>query len=127
MSAPAATSTATSIDGPAFRTGGAAFFGVREERAPETGQSLGPAALPRTPRAGKATIDAMVNDFLKAWLIEGDIVAAMGYVSQRAYACLARDSDDPSTFDRGVAPFRLMANLQSTHDSLGPHTSLEGL
>jgi hypothetical protein len=23
----------------------------------------------------------MVDDFLKAWLIEGDIVAAMGYIS----------------------------------------------
>jgi hypothetical protein len=41
----------------------------------------------------------MVNDFLTAWLVEGDVVTAMGYVSERAYACLARDSDNPSDFD----------------------------
>jgi hypothetical protein len=45
-----------------------------------------------------------VSDFLQAWLIEGDIVAAMGYVSERSYACLALDDPDPSAFDRGVAP-----------------------
>ena len=83
--------------------------------------------LPKTPRAGKANIDVMVNDFLKAWLIEGDIVAAMGYISERSFACLAQDSDDPSTFDRGLAPFQLMANLKSAYDSLGPHRSLDGL
>src|SRR5262245_29956643 len=102
------------------------FFGVRQERTPETATPT-PLSLPRAPRAGKASIDAMVNDFLTAWLIEGEIVAAMGYVSYRSYACMARDSDDPSTFDRCVAPFQLMMNLKSTHDSLGPHGTLNGL
>jgi hypothetical protein len=60
-------------------------------------------------------------------LIEGDIVTAMGYISERSYACLAQDTDDPSTFDRGQAPFQLMINLKSAHDSLGPHRSLDGL
>ena len=48
----------------------------------------------------------MMNDFLQAWLVEGDVVAAMGYISERAYACLAQDADDPSAFDRGMAPFQ---------------------
>ena len=101
------------------------FFGVRRERAPAEAESSRP--VPRTPRAGRANIDVMVNDFLKAWLIEGDIVTAMGYISERSYACLAQDTDDPSTFDRGLAPFQLMINLKSAHDSLEPHRSLDGL
>ena len=101
------------------------FFGVRRERAPAGTESSSP--LPKTPRAGRANIDVMVNDFLKAWLIDGDIVTAMGYISERSYACLAQDSDDPSTFDRGLAPFQLMVNLKSAYDSLGPHRALDGL
>ena len=101
------------------------FFGVRQERAPAQKESS--SALPKTPRAGRANVDAMVNDFLKAWLIEGDIAAAMGYISERSHACLAQESDDPSTFDRGLAPFQLMTNLKSAYDSLGPHRSLDGL
>ena len=69
----------------------------------------------------------MVNDFLNAWLVEGDIIAAMGYVSERSYACLAQDSDNPADFDRGVAPFQLMINMKSAFESLGPHRSLDGL
>jgi hypothetical protein len=83
--------------------------------------------LPRTPRAGNKTIDVMVNDFLTAWLIEGDVIAAMGYVSDRAYACLAQDSENPSDFDRGMAPCQLMVNLKAAHDALGTRSSLDGL
>ena len=51
----------------------------------------------------------------------------MGYISERAYACLSQDSDNPADFDRGMAPFQLMVNLKSANDALGPHTSLNGL
>ena len=54
-------------------------------------------------------------------------MAAMGYISEHSYACLARDSDNPSDFDRGLAPFQLMVNLKSAHESLGTHRSLDGL
>ena len=103
------------------------FLGVRQERAPEETASANPLAVPTVPRAGKATIEVMVHDFLNAWLVEGDIMAAMGYVSARSYACLARESDDPSNFDRGLAPFQLMMRLKAAHDSLGPRKSLDGL
>jgi len=102
------------------------FFGVDiREQAPAPTESSSPRLKP--PRAGKANVEVMVNDFLKAWLVEGDIATAMGYISERAYACLAQDSDDPSAFDRGLAPIQLMVNLKSAHDSLGPHHSLDGL
>ena len=101
------------------------FFGVRREQAPAQAGSSSPVS--KTPRAGRANIDVVVNDFLKAWLIEGDIITAMGYISERSYACLAQDTDDPSTFDRGLAPFQLMINLKAAKDSLGPHRSLDGL
>jgi hypothetical protein len=101
------------------------FFGVRvpDEKEVERGDSSGPAP----PRVGRKTIDAMAEDFLKAWLLEGDINAALSYVSPRASACLAEESDDPATFDRGMAPFVLAHRLKAAHDALGPHSSLESL
>ena len=80
------------------------LFGVRQDRRQSPDAASRPVAIPTTPRLGKKNIDAMVNDFLTAWLVEGDIVASMGYFSERAYACLARDSDNPADFDRGLAP-----------------------
>ena len=103
------------------------FLGVRQEGAPEASSPSASLVLPKVPRAGKGNVEVMVNDFLTAWLIEGDIVAAMGYVSERSYACLARESNEPSTFDYGLAPFQLMIALKSAHDSLAPRTSLDGL
>jgi hypothetical protein len=103
------------------------FFGIRQERAPEAEAPPSRLAGLRTPRVGKKNIEVMVNDFLNAWLVEGNIIAAMGYVSERSYACLAQDSDNPADFDRGVAPFQLMINMKSAYESLGPHSSLDGL
>ena len=101
------------------------FFGIRQNRQPDESKSAGATALPASPRAGKKNIDAMVDDFLKAWLIEGNFPAAMGYVSDRAYACMAQDADDPANFDRGMAPYRLMNNLAAAKEALGPQTSLD--
>lgn len=103
------------------------FFGVRQERLAEVSESDKAFTLPHVPRVGNKSIDAMVHDFLTAWLVEGDTVAAMGYVSNRSYACLAQASDNPSAFDRGLAPFQLLVNLKAAHDSLENHASLEGL
>jgi hypothetical protein len=104
------------------------FFGIRQERAPEeVVAAASPLAGMRTPRAGRKNIEVMVHDFLNAWLVEGDIIAAMGYVSERSYACLAQDSDNPADFDRGLAPFQLMINMKSARESLGTHSSLDGL
>ena len=103
------------------------FFGIRQDRAPDAETAPDRLAALRTPRVGKKNIEVMVNDFLNAWLVEGDIIAAMGYVSERSYACLAQDSENPADFDRGLAPVQLMINLKSAHESLGPHGSLDGL
>ena len=103
------------------------FFGVRLARTPDALDTTSTPALPTIPRAGKKDIKEMVPDFLQAWLVEGDVVAAMGYVSPRSYACLARDTPDPASFDRGLAPFQIMVNLKAAHDALGTHNSLEGL
>jgi hypothetical protein len=103
------------------------FFGGRQERASEAPASDNRLTIPKAPRVGRKTIDVMVNDFLNAWLVEGDIVAAMGYVSERSYACLAQESDNPWDFDRGIAPFPLMINLKSARDSLEKPAALDGL
>ena len=103
------------------------FFGVSLDRTPDTKDAIPAFTLPKVPRAGKKKIDEMVPDFLRAWLVEGNVVAAMGYVSERSYACLAQDAPDPSAFDRGLAPVQLLVNLKAAHDALGKHDSLEGL
>ena len=103
------------------------FFGVRLDRAPDAADTSSMLALPKIPRAGKKDIDVMVSDFLKAWLVEGNTVAAMGYVSERSYACLAEDTPDPSAFDRGIAPFQILVNLKAAQNAIGRHDSLDGL
>jgi hypothetical protein len=110
-----------------FRNWWRSFFGVRQEVVTASDETAGRPLLPRTPRAGKRTVDVMADDFLTAWLVEGDVAAAMGYVSDRSYACLAQDSDTPADFDRGMAPFQLLLDLKSAHDSLGRRDSLDGL
>ena len=103
------------------------FFGAGVERAPDAKEAIPAFTLPKVPRAGKKNIKEMVPDFLQAWLVEGNVVAAMGYVSERSYACLAQDAPDPSAFDRGLAPIQILVNLKAAHDALGKHDSLEGL
>ena len=68
------------------------FFGVPLKEAPADAPSTGLLAIPATPRAGDKAIDAMVYDFLTAWLVEGNIVQAMGYVAPRTYACMAMEA-----------------------------------
>jgi hypothetical protein len=103
------------------------FFGVGLERAPDAKDPIPAFTLPKAPRAGNKNITEMVPDFLQAWLVEGNVVAAMGYVSERSYACLAQDSPDPSAFDRGLAPVQILVNLKAAHDAIGKRESLEGL
>ena len=95
-----------------FQNWWGSFFGANLERAPAK-DTIPAFTLPKVPRAGNKNISEMVPDFLQAWLVEGDVVAAMGYVSERSYACLAQDSPDPSAFDRGLAPVQIMVNLKA--------------
>jgi hypothetical protein len=103
------------------------FFGAGVGRAPADKDGMPAFTLPKVPRAGKMNVTEMVPDFLKAWLVEGNVVAAMGFVSERSYACLAQETPDPPAFDRGLAPIQIMVNLKAAHDTLGKHDSLEGL
>ncbi|HZM59066.1 MAG TPA: hypothetical protein VFB85_04700 [Vicinamibacterales bacterium] len=103
------------------------FFGARLDRPPEGKDTIPAFTLPKVPRAGKKNINEMVPDFLRAWLVEGNVVAAMGYVSERSYACLAQDTPDPSAYDRGLAPVQILVNLKAAHGDLGSRDSLEGL
>ena len=103
------------------------FMGVPEDQAPEKSNTSDVLVVPKVPRAKTADVEVMANDFLTAWLVEGNIVAAMGYISQRSYACLARDSNEPAAYDYGLAPLLLSMALKSAHASLAPQTSLDGL
>lgn len=101
-------------------------FGVRVDSAPAA-EDDGRGIFPSVPRAGDKNIEVMVEDFLKAWLVDGDIPAAMSYIAERSYACVAEDSDDPFSMDRGIAPFVLAGRLDAARQALGPQASLERL
>ncbi len=103
------------------------LFGIRVDGVPAAAQDDGKSVIPTTPRAGDQKIEVMVNDFLKAWLVDGDVLAAMGYISEQSFACLARDGEDPLSVDRGTAPFVLFTSLRAAHEALGPRTSFDGL
>jgi hypothetical protein len=102
------------------------FFGVGLTSAPSAPDTTAALALPKVPRAGKKSVEVMARDFLQAWLVERNTVAALGYVSERAYACLAQDVPDPTAFDRGLAPFQILVNLKAASDALAPRASLDG-
>ena len=56
------------------------FLGVNLESAPADAPRDRSLMIPPQPRIGAETIDLMMGDFLKAWLLEGYIPAAMSYV-----------------------------------------------
>jgi len=98
------------------------FFGIRLPKDEEE-QDKG-AVDTAMPRVGDKNIEVMTADFLKAWLVDGDIRGAMGYISPHALSCMG---DEGEAFDRGMAPFALASQLKRAHDVLPVHTSLEGL
>ena len=59
------------------------FFGIRSD-ADDDANDERPGALPATPRAGKKNIDAMMHDFLTAWLVDDDTLGAFSYFSERS-------------------------------------------
>ena len=65
------------------------FLGVRQDELPEWPTRSTARALPKTPRVGAKDIDVMVNDFLTAWLVEGDVIAAHG-VRLGSFVCVPR-------------------------------------
>ena len=101
-------------------------FGLRSQ-ADDDAQDERPGALPVAPRAGRKNIDAMMHDFLTAWLVDGDTLGAFSYFSERSYACMTEDRDDGSAIDRGTAPFALIVALKRAHEALGLRTSLDGV
>jgi hypothetical protein len=100
------------------------FLGIRLEKAPDDAATNATLSLPDKPRAGSQPVEAMISDFLKAWLVEGDIVASMGYISERAYACIEAN-EGPDTFDRGMAPYLLMSRMKLAKEALGNRSSLD--
>ena len=127
MCAPAATTIGTPTAGRASRTGGGASSASVSPGAPAVERDTASQFFPEKPRIGDKTIDFMMEDFLKAWLIDRDAVQAMGYVSERSYACLMEEGDDPLSFDRGTAPFLMYRNLKAASEALGQRTSLDDL
>ena len=93
---------------------GLPFFATthEEEQAPA-------ADVPIYPRAGRAAIEQAAHDFLTAWLVEGESIQAAAYLSDRAYACMALELEDPESFDYGTAPLEMMARLNAVKEALG--------
>ena len=92
------------------------FFGVRLPTDYEDNVANQAVQIPDAPRIGDKTIEKMMLDFLTAWLIEGNIVESMGFISERAYPCVALDRS--VDLDLGMAPFVLMMGMKAAHEML---------
>ncbi len=101
------------------------IFGIRLASDYEDAVANEALQIPDVPRAGKETIENMMHDFMSAWLLEGNIVEAMGYVSERAYPCVALDAG--GDVDLGMAPFTLMMGMAAASDDFRGRESLDGL
>ena len=97
------------------------LFGLAA-RVIEEGQ-LRPVDLAAAPRARHQRVQDAAYDFLKAWLVEGRLEDAMGYVSNRALSCVEPAQGEES--DLGMAPFRILADMRHANGVLGEVASLE--
>lgn len=71
----------------------------------------------------RAPIEAAVEDFLKAWLVEEKPDAAVGYVDRSTYVCL--DPTRDASIDRGMARYRILMGMAQAARRVGKVTSLE--
>ena len=105
----------------------AGLFGVRLEQSDYqdtvTDDRL---QVPQFPRKGKETIDKAMYDFLSAWLVEGNVMEAVAYISERSYPCMARERG-MDTVDLGMAPFMMMVAMRDVYDALGGKSRLEDI
>ena len=85
------------------------------------------APLADVPRSREDRIDRAVDDFLTAWLVEGQPEVAVGHLSRQAYECLALQPGEADPFDYGMAPYRYWAGLQQVNDVIGIVDSLDGV
>ena len=108
MFAPATTTTSISIGGPGSRTGGRASLAFAWSSRPRRRGEPGRTSLSTVPRAGKKDVDLMADDFLKAWLVEGNAIAAAATSRNVRMPAWRRIATTRSTFDRGMAPFQLL-------------------
>ena len=80
--------------------------------------------FPSTGRVSRrAPIEAAVEDFLKAWLVEDKADAAVGYIDRSTYSCL--DPVRDAAIDRGMARFRIFQGMRQVAQRVGKVSSLE--
>ncbi len=93
---------------------------------PEAVQETGSAAEQRS--LVKAGIDATVDDFLKAWLVEKDVGRAASYFSRQSLRCVERDAlARGRKLEPGTARAHVKLSLKKFADALPPGTKLGDL
>jgi hypothetical protein len=77
------------------------------------------------PRAGNATIDVAVYDFLSSWLVEKEPGLSMAYFSRRAWTCAELDAlTAGEEVDYGVVPWRVLRAMEDMAEMVGPVQTL---
>jgi hypothetical protein len=71
----------------------------------------------------RAPIEAAVEDFLRAWLVEEQVEAAVGYVDRATYDCL--DPVRGAAVDRGMARFQIFLGMRQIASRIGKVSSLD--
>jgi hypothetical protein len=89
-------------------------------------ESGGGFLIPDVPRAGTGRIEEAVTDFMRAWLVEGEVEQALAYVSDQAEACFVPDAEEQGDgFNRGMIKPMLMMRMRDIAEILGPASSLD--
>ena len=73
--------------------------------------------IPFRPAKGRGEVTEAIRDFLETWLVKAQPRLAMAYVSEKAFEC--RDEGPGESFDRGMAPFKMLAGMRSVNRQVG--------
>jgi hypothetical protein len=83
--------------------------------------------IPRVPRMGDAKeVKDAVQDFLKAWMVDGEPQEAVAYLAERAYYCMDMGDVD-AVPDFGVAPLLLVERFAGARAALGNPQRLQSV
>jgi hypothetical protein len=102
---------------PGLRNWWRSFLGLPAAEAPRVEALVAPTALAQEPRQKDVRPEQAIRDFLSAWLVEKKPEVAVGYVSQRAFACLALERGEP--LDRGMVRFQLLRAMRRVNEQVG--------
>jgi len=80
--------------------------------------------IPLTPRNGKGKLEEAMEDWLKAWFVDGKPEQAVAYMGRPSFACMPVWSDD-NPVDYGIAPLMILDATTTASNAIGKIRNLQ--